>query len=723
MHDSLEGYRLSPQQRRLWMLLDGASAPPSACGIALDGDLDPRALEAALTLLVESHEIFRTSFVRRPGMRVPVQVVFPPKPALWERVDLSDREAGARQLALRRLFLRQAGSAIEADRAWALRPVLVRCGPARHVLLLALPALCADGRTLDLLPRELGRLYAACREGDGGLAEPVQYVQVSEWLNQLDADPDADPGRRFWQQRAVPPALPLGLPFERAGASAGSTASVPVADLAVAGDGFGATPAAVLLASWAALLHRLTGRYEIVVGTLFDGRTFEELAEACGLFARSLPVSLRCGGGDPFRALVGEVRDALARAESWQDCFVGWESPPAAGSRAFHHAAGFALTETPAACSAAGIDFSLWERRVAGERSVIELDVRLHRDRVAAALRFAPAALSRREAARMAEQLAILAADALEHPDAEIGALAILGRKERRLLVTELNATAVAVPERPVHSLFEEQAARTPEAPAVVHGDVTLTYRDLDRQANGLACRLSELGAGPDMPVAILAERSPQMLAAILAVLKAGGAYLPIDAGYPPARIRQLLEDAHVPIIIAGGTLRDRLPADPALIVVDPEERAGLSAPSGPAGWTAPESLAYVIYTSGSTGRPKGVMVTHRGLSNYLAWAATAYGVSSGCRAPVHSPIGFDLTVTTLFAPLLAGGSVVLLPEEQGIEALADDLAASDSALVKLTPSHLDVLRELLPASGRTARGPRVLILGGEALTGRLLAA
>jgi amino acid adenylation domain-containing protein len=275
-----------------------------------------------------------------------------------------------------------------------------------------------------------------------------------------------------------------------------------------------------------------------------------------------------------------------------------------------------------------------------------------------------------------------------------------------------------------VHRLFEAQASRTPEAVALAFAGAELSYGELNGQANRLAHYLRSLGVGPEVLVGLCAERSAEMVVGLLAVLKAGGAYVPLDPGYPPDRLAWMLDDARTPVLLTQAHLLDRLPAHSARVVcldrdwpeIDREPDTNLT------DGATPDNLAYVIYTSGSTGRPKGAMIVHRGLTNYLTWCTRAYDVGEGCGAPVHSSISFDLTVTSLFAPLLAGRRVDLLGDDLGIEQLAEALRSGPGySLVKITPAHLQLLGQQL-SPREAAACTRAFIIGGEQLTAESVA-
>ncbi|MBI2359912.1 MAG: AMP-binding protein, partial [Deltaproteobacteria bacterium] len=281
------------------------------------------------------------------------------------------------------------------------------------------------------------------------------------------------------------------------------------------------------------------------------------------------------------------------------------------------------------------------------------------------------------------------------------------------------------IPDRCFHHLLEAQVERSPEALAVVCGVDHLTYRELNQKANQLAHHLRALRVGSETLVGICMERAQEMMVALLGVLKAGAGYLPLDASYPRERLDYMLKDAQVPVILTQKRFLGKFPKHAAKTVSMDRDWPTIARQSdkNPDTEVKQDNLAYVIYTSGSTGKPKGVMIHHRGLVNYLCWASGFYSMSEGHGALVHSPLGFDLTITTLFAPLLTGQRVVLLPEGLGVEELAGALRTGrDFSVVKITPTHLEALTHLLPAEclGGSAR---VVVIGGEMLRWEHIAA
>jgi amino acid adenylation domain-containing protein len=288
----------------------------------------------------------------------------------------------------------------------------------------------------------------------------------------------------------------------------------------------------------------------------------------------------------------------------------------------------------------------------------------------------------------------------------------------QRHMIERWNDTNVDFPHVCAHQLFEQQVARYPESVALVFGERRVTYRELNENANKLAHYLRKTGVGPDALVGVCLERSPEMVTALLATWKAGGAYVPLDPTYPPERLSYMIEDAQTLVLLTEEKCRHLFSSSAGKVIYLDSDWPMLSqeAVANLAAITTPSDLAYVIYTSGSTGRPKGAMIIQSGLVNYLSWAIKTYAVEPGRSVPVHSSISFDLTVTSLFTPLLAGGTVELLPDDVGAQHLLAALRrASDRSLVKITPAHLELLTQQL-SSAEVAGMTRAFVIGGENL-------
>ena len=328
---------------------------------------------------------------------------------------------------------------------------------------------------------------------------------------------------------------------------------------------------------------------------------------------------------------------------------------------------------------------------------------------------------------RMLGHFQTLLAGILAHPDCPVAELPLLSAAERHQLLVAWNQTQAPLPSQCFHQRFEAQVEQTPDAVAVIDPTQQLTYDQLNRRANQLAHTLQAQGIGPESLVGIYLPRSIELMVALLGVLKAGGAYVPVDPSLPGERVRFMLADAQVSLVVTAGAeaLGEVVgSAHPTLDLLGEREKLAQAPDHNPTVSLEPENLAYIIYTSGSTGKPKGTLLTHQGLSNYLHWCIQAYNVAAGGGAPVQSSIGFDATITSLFAPLLVGQPVALLPETHEVEALGQAFQGSDTfSLVKLTPSHLKAIAPLIltpsPIYSSTHPPAHSLILGGEALHGR----
>jgi amino acid adenylation domain-containing protein len=293
-----------------------------------------------------------------------------------------------------------------------------------------------------------------------------------------------------------------------------------------------------------------------------------------------------------------------------------------------------------------------------------------------------------------------------------------LTEQERHRVLYEWNDTRADFPDVCVHELFEQQVVRDPDAVAVMWKGQHLTYGELNQRANQVAHHLRSRGVGPEVLVGVALERTPELVVALLGVWKAGGAYVPLDPTYPQQRLSFMVGDADVRVLLTAARCRHLFPSakDKAVCLDSDWPVLARESTDNPRTMAGPANLAYVMYTSGSTGRPKGAMILHRGLANYLCWAVKAYGAEPGGSVPVHTSISFDLTVTSLFTPLMAGGRVELLPEDVGAQSLLTALrSAKNRTLVKITPAHLELLSQQL-SRGEAHGMAKTLVIGGENL-------
>jgi amino acid adenylation domain-containing protein len=734
MLGQIEGYRLSPQQRHLWLLQQEDTPFLSQCAVRLAGELDRELLHEALHRIIKRHEVLRTTFHRPQGIKLPVQSIGEDCQAQWRVVETAAQSREQQEVELDRLLEEDGRQPFDYERGPLLRATLLAVSAQEHLLVLTLPALCADTVSLGNLLQEIGDAYAAGTEVAADAGEVVQYLQFSEWQNEVIADGDAQSGKEYWRQDILS-FSPLMLPDERPGSAASGFEPRTHADvidaeltarLRVVAAGYDASLSALLLACWRTLLSRLTGQAEIVVGCVSDGRKYEELQASLGLVARALPIRSRFETNAAFIEVLRETDEKAREAQDWLEYFA-WphstEMNEGSANTPFFSVA-FEFAHWPAPRTAGPLSLSVLRQHSHFDRFKVKLNCFEQEETLRLELHYDSLLLAPESVERLSAQLRRLLASVAAAPERAIGELEIVGDEELRQLLIEFNETAADYPkDRCVHQLFEEQAARTPERTAVVFEGRELSYRELNGRANQLASYLRSIGVGPEVLVAIYMERTAEMVVAVLGVLKAGGAYVPLDLTYPKERLAFMLEDARVSVLLTQEHLSGQFSEQQArLVALDADWHAIAShAEDDLPNRAVPASAAYVIYTSGSTGRPKGVVVPHQGLVNYLSWCASAYKLSEGAGAPVHSPLGFDLTVTSLFAPLLAGRSTVLLTEEQGVEGLASTLRErGDYSLVKITPSHLEVLNQML-APEQLRGSAKALIIGGEALSGETL--
>jgi amino acid adenylation domain-containing protein len=717
----MQGYRLSPQQSRVWSLQRDAQNYYycAQCTVVLSGELKHEQLRAALERVVARHEILRTRFQPHAGLKLPLQVINESGEIIWREMDASNLSMPEQQAKIDEIFEQDGQLKIDFNSGKLLRATLIKLSTRTHALIVSLPSLCADALTLSNLIRETALYYEAQPDAET-LDEPMQYVQFSEWQNELLDGDDAEAGKEFWRRQVSEGVPSLTLPFERRPAADAayelSSLALPLdsdvaAKINVMAGQLNISVALVYLACWQILLWRLTGQPDAVItGFVYDGRKYEELSDALGLFARSLPVRCNFRKRLRFVEVLNQLQETTDEMRDWQEYFT-----PSVDASPFV----FEFNNLPAPVLSSGLSFQLLRLSACADRSQIKLTCSQSTDALHLELLFNSQRHRPDEMQRLAQAYRRLLQSVVSRSDNEIAAFEIVDEQEQQKL-RQWNQTEVKYPYTGLsHELFEQQAARTPDAVALVFGTDSLSYRQLNERANQLSHHLLALGVGTESVVGILMQRSIEMVVSLLAVLKAGAAYLPLDPGYPVRRLSFMLEDAQ-PAALLRQSSQDVLldvPQGIAVVVVDEQSTAFAgSSTQNPALEVSADNLAYVIYTSGSTGTPKGVMITHRGLSNYLSWSSRAYGLSPAQGTPLHSSLSFDLSVTALFNPLITGGWVHLLAEERGVELLSQALLGGSQqySLVKITPAHLAVLRQ----DGRgEAVATRCFVIGGEALS------
>jgi amino acid adenylation domain-containing protein len=673
---------LSFAQQRLWFLeqFDPGGAAYNVPGaLRLHGELDAAALRRSLARLTRRHEVLHTVFAATPDG--PVQQ---PEVAVglgWAEEDWSALPPSDRSAALAGRLAAEAAAPFDLARGPLLRARLIRLAPEEHVLALTLHHIVADQWSLGLLAAELAAFYRGeIGGGAPGLPPlPLQYADFAVWQRAWGEGPDCRAQVEWWRgQLAGLAPLELAADFPRPAqlspAAATHRFAVPAAarrGLEALAQGEGATLFMALLTVFMAQLHRYTGQRDVAVGTPVTGRSRRETAPLIGFFTNTLVVRAAVAGEPTFREWLRAVRAACVEAYARQDApfelLVEALQPARELDRNPWFDAMFVLQEPRPAPALAGVRAEYLDTEVPAAK----FDLTLTAVESAGAalecwLEYRPQLFLPETAARLAAHFAQLAAAAAAAPDAPLLDLAMLGEAESRRVLRVLNATARAYAGEPlVHRLVEAQAARVPQALAVVDGQERLTYAELEARANRLARRLQKLGVGPDVIVGLCLDRTVDLAVGVLGVLKAGGCYLPLDPGYPADRLAYMLADAEARVLVTHAETRGRLAAPAGTAALDLDaEAAALAAESSarPASAVAGAHLLYIIYTSGSTGRPKGVTLSHAALHNLIRWHLETMLVE--VRGLLFASLSFDASFHEMFAVLGSGGELHVASEE-----------------------------------------------------------
>jgi amino acid adenylation domain-containing protein len=665
--------RLSFAQQRLWFLeqlAPGGAAYLVPWVLRLRGPVDVGALRGAVAALVARHEVLRTRYVVRDGS--PVQVVDDVVPLDWavaraERGDV-DRVVGE--------WCRRPVDLVSGP---VVRARLLECGPDEHVLVVVLHHVACDGWSVGVLARELRALYGALATGcDPGLAPvPVQYADFAAWQREWLSGARLERELGYWRERlsgVTPLELPTDRPRPVVPDDSGDTVEfllphsvgTAVRDLARRHD---ATVFMVLLAAYQALLSRYCQQDDVVVGTPVAGRQRPELRDAVGLYANTVVLRADLSGDPVFGALVAQVRDTAIDAFSHQDLpferLVEELDPVREVGRNPVFQAEFVLQNNEEGGFATG---GLVAEEVLVDNGTAKFDLSLRVVERAdgsflAAVEYATALFDRTTIERLTGHYREILADALAHPGRRVSGLRLLTPAEEAWWAEHVTGHATTPPvsgSAPLHELFLAQRRRRPDAVAVVDGDRTLTYAELDDRSARLAARLRALGAGPGTLVGISLPRSAEVVVAVLAVLRTGAAYVPLDPGHPADRVAYTATDANVRLVVTDGPGADRLPPD--LEAVTPSTADGSLAEPEPA--VPGDAPAYVIYTSGSTGRPKGVVATHRNVVGLVAAARPLFSFGENDTWTLFHSYAFDVSVWEIWGALLHGGRVVVVPGE-----------------------------------------------------------
>ncbi len=740
---------LSYAQQRLWFLaqMEGVSqAYHIGMGWRLSGALDRAALQRSLERIVQRHEALRTTFKAVQGE--PTQHIAPAH--IGFELQHHDLRAHAAAPELQRLSEQEASAAFDLQSGPLIRGRLIQLGEAEHVLLLTLHHIVSDGWSRGVLSSELSALYSAFSQGqsDPLPALPIQYADFAAWQRRWLSGAVLQRQSAYWQRTLAGAPELIELPTDRprpqrqdhvGGAIEFEFDESLSAGLKAMGQRHGLTLFMTLLAAWGAVLVRLSGQDEVMIGAPVANRRRSELEPMIGFFVNTLALRLDSSGSPSVAQWLERVRAQALGAQQHQDLpfeqvvelmrpvrslahsplfqvMLAWEGQQAPAPEL----AGLQLEPVPLVQNVAKFDLTLTLREQGG--------------RISGELGYASALFDKATIERHVEYLRCIARAMLADPAQPLQQLQILPEAERQQLLVQWNDTRVDEPDRGrVHEQFERQAARQPSAVALRQGERELSYGELNARANRLAHHLIKLGVKPDDRVAIVLERSLEMVVALLATLKAGGAYVPLDPTYPAQRLRYMLQDSAPRVILTQGSVWAGLQqgstaqrvssssSAPVLDLQDPEpawagepganplpSRTGLS----------PQHLAYVIYTSGSTGLPKGVMVEHGQLANLIAWHCSTFEVAAASRSSALAGVAFDAAAWELWTALSVGASLTMpSPADREDPLRLLNWWQQESLDVSFLPTPL---AELAFIEGVDNSALKTLLIGGDALRGRI---
>lgn len=728
---------LSFSQERLWILdqfVKDNFPYKTQIGFRLTGRLHTVALRRSLERITARHEILRTTFSLREGE--PAQVIAESLELDLPLEDISNLPRSEQETEIARLQRSEAGHRFDLSRGPLIRPLLIKLHETEHILLVTIHHIVFDGWSVGIFCRELSSLYSSFTSGgQPSLPDPpVQYADFAAWQRDRLRGDHLNALISYWKERLEnAPVLqlpadyprPIALSFRGAHRLFEIPESLAASLVSLSRDE-GITLYMLLLAAFAVLLHRYSDQTDIVVGSPVAGRNRSEIEGLIGFFINTLVLRIDCSGDPGFRSLLNTVREVTISALDNQDVpfekLVEELQPERDTSHNPFFQVMLVFQNVPV------VDFTL--RGLAVELFPLELettpfDLTLTMIRAENGMKgmfgYSTDLFEAETIDRMVEHFTTLLEGIVENPDRRISSLPLLTDAERDRMLGEWNdPLARHRNETTAHELFRMRAESAPDRTAIQYEDDHLTYGELERRANRLARHIRSYGMGPESPVGVCMERSPEMILAFLAVLKAGCVYMPLDPSYPPERISLMIEDAAIPIVLTLGRMPGGVPETRARTVhVDAvQDVIGGESDEPPENDMNPGNLAYIIYTSGSTGTPKGVLIEHNGLCNLAEKLIEAYGISCDERILQFASASFDASIAEIVRALIPGGTLCveridsLLPGKP----LARTLLDRAITMVTMPPSVLSAVPvEKFPALG-------TLIVAGEACTPDLVA-
>lgn len=731
--ENQQEYPMSFAQERMWFLYQWDPSSPSynmPAAVRFVGKLKPEVMQRSLNEIIRRHEVLRAAFVTENER--PKQIVLPELAYEIPVIDLSHLSREEQEAQATRLATEDAQKPFDISQPPLLRASLIRLNPEEHIVLFTMHHIISDGWSIGVLIKEFVSLYHAFSAGKASPLEelPIQYADFAVWQkswlqgellhNQID----------YWKKQLADCPPILDLPTDRPrppyvtyrGAHQAFTFPKSLLEaLKTLSKEMNVTLFTTLLTAFKVLLHRYSRQEDICIGAPIANRTRAELEDLIGFFVNTLVMRSVLSGNPSFRTLVKRVNDMALEAYSHQDVpfemLVSELHPERDMSHTPFFQVMFALQEAQQeALQTPELKISLLETESGTAKFDIIMFAEERKDGLRIALEYNIDLFNHDTIARMAGHFQNLLQGIVKNPDQSIAELPIMTAEEARTVVVEWNNTRRDYPsDRCVHQLFEEQVARTPDATAAIFGEKQISYRALNERANQLAHYLQKLGVQPDDFVAIIMERSLDMIVATLGILKAGAVYVPLDTAYPKPRMAFMLEDTQVPVILTQKQLKNNLPEYQAHVIsMDEEwEQIAQESTSNPIIERSAKSIAYVMYTSGSTGRPKGVAVPHQAI-NRLVLNTDFVSIEPTDRIAQAANASFDAATFEIWGALLTGATLVGITKDVVLSTyeFVKELRENGISILFLTTALFNQIANEIPDAFRTLKQ---VSFGGEA--------
>ncbi|MGC5053607.1 non-ribosomal peptide synthetase [Micromonospora sp. DT48] len=735
--DQSVSFPLSVLQEGMWFLEQLQPGNPAYIGVSaveIAGHrLDVGVLERAFEQVARVHEVTRTTFTVQDGR--PVQVVSAPAKVSIPEIDMPGADDRA---VAERAWQAVAAEGFDIQVSPPLRFAVIHTSPQRSVLAAAAHHLIFDRQAFGILLGILSDAYLALLDGKPAeVAAPrIQYGDFAAWQQQQRAGGAWAKELAYWRRELQGAPASLDLPVDRPrplvqgmrGEQVPVTLSAQLMEgIATRARETGATPYMVLLTAFMIVLRGWSGQEDLVVGSPASSRDRPELGDLLGYFINVLPIRAGIRHDDSVRTVIGDVRRACLGAYEYHDVpfdlVVADLNIARDLSRPPVFQASFTYGREPVPGNGFGGQLRRLETPSEGSRFDLEIQAFHHDAELEGWLEYDRDLFDRATMERLVRHFRNVCAEIVADIDRPVGEIDLIDAQERHQLVAEFNSTDTAWPERPrwVDECFADRVVDQPGQPAVVFGTEQLTYAQLDERSNRLAHALIAAGVGRDRIVALALPRSIDLVVAVLAVIKAGGAYLPLDLDYPSARIAGIVDGARPVVLLTQSAQASRLTdLDVPVWALDTEvDRLAAMPTARPEVTHTPDDAAYVIYTSGSTGQPKGVINTHRGLSNRLWWMQQAMPIGTSDRVMQKTPYTFDVSVWEFLWPLMTGAAIVVAAPDghRDPEYLASEIRRTGVTTLHFVPS---MLRAFLDSVGEVPASVRRVVCSGEALSASL---